>query len=388
MSEPYINEIQLKAELEKCLQCKTKPCTQACPVKCSPCDFIALAKKGNFAEAASEIIRQNPLGEVCGLVCPDKFCIKACTRAKIDVAIKIPAIQAAIMRKSHEVSFENLPYNGKKIAVIGLGPAGIGAVAEALKHGFAVEAFEKEETIGGALNLIPQDRLPREVLLKEWQRISKNSRLTVRFAHKIEDYVMLSEQGFAAVIVALGEQKSRRLGIEGEQLAIDYTEYLKNPQKYVVSGHIMIIGGGAAAVDCALTAVTQGAKHTEMLVRRGLSNMRITAAERQNLLENEVDITTMTRPLKVEKSGDSLTVYTCKTKFNDDGKLVDEENTQIKRENIELVVTALGSERAEEPSDEQNIIYVGDFINGGSTAVQAIASGKNAVVEIAERLKI
>ena len=388
MSEPYINEIQLKAELEKCLQCKTKPCTQACPVKCSPCDFIALAKKGNFAEAASEIIRQNPLGEVCGLVCPDKFCIKACTRAKIDVAIKIPAIQAAIMRKSHEVSFENLPYNGKKIAVIGLGPAGIGAVAEALKHGFAVEAFEKEETIGGALNLIPQDRLPREVLLKEWQRISKNSRLTVRFAHKIEDYVMLSEQGFAAVIVALGEQKSRRLGIEGEQLAIDYTEYLKNPQKYVVSGHIMIIGGGAAAVDCALTAVRQGAKHTEMLVRRGLSNMRITTAERESLLKNGVDITTMTRPLKIEKSEASLVVHTCKTKFDENGKLVDEENTQIKREDIELVVTALGSERAEEPSDEQNIIYVGDFINGGSTAVQAIASGKNAVVEIAERLKI
>ena len=388
MSEPYINETQFKAELEKCLQCKAKPCTQACPVKCSPCDFIALAKKGNFSEAASEILRQNPLGEVCGLVCPDKFCVKACTRAKIDAAIKIPAIQAFIMRKSRKISFESLPYNGKKIAVIGLGPAGIGAVAESLKRGFAVEAFEKEETIGGALNLIPQNRLPREVLLEEWQRISKNTRLTVHLAYKIEDYKMLSEQGFAAVIVALGEQKSRRLGIEGEQLAIDYTEYLKNPQKYAVSGHIMIVGGGAVAVDCALTAVKQGAKHTEMLVRRGLNNMRITEAERQSLLDNGVDITTMTRPLKVEQSGDLLTVYTCKTKFDDTGKLVDEENTQIKCDNIELVVTALGSERAEEPIDEQNIIYVGDFINGGSTAVQAIASGKNAVVEIAERLKI
>lgn len=388
MSEPYINETQFKAEVEKCLQCKAKPCMQACPVRCSPCDFIALAKKGNFTEAANEILRQNPLGEVCGLVCPDKFCVKACTRAKIDAAIKIPAIQAFIMRKSREVSPESMPYNGKKIAVIGLGPAGIGAVAEALKRGFAVEAFEKEETIGGALNLIPRNRLPREVLIEEWKRISKNSQLTAHFAHKIEDYRMLSEQGFAAVIVALGEQKSRRLGIKGEQLAIDYTEYLKNPQKYAVSGHVIIIGGGAAAVDCALTAVRQGAKHTEMLVRRGLSNMRITTAERESLLKSEVDITTMTRPLEVEKSGNLLAVYTCKTKFDDTGKLVDEENTQTKRENIELVVTALGSERAEEPTDEKNVIYVGDFINGGSTAVQAIASGKNAVVEIAERLKI
>ncbi len=386
MSEPYINETQFKAELEKCLQCKAKPCMQACPVKCSPCDFIALAKKGNFAEATNEILCQNPLGEVCGLICPDKFCMKACVRGKIDAPIEIPAVQAFIMRKAGEIAFQDTPQNGRKIAVVGLGPAGIGAVSEALKKGFAVEAYEKESSVGGALNLIPEERLPREVLLKEWQRISNNPLLSVHFSTQITDYNELLKQGFEAVIVALGEQKSRSLGIDGEELAIDYTEYLKNPQKYVVSGHIIIVGGGAAAVDCALTAVRQGAKYTEMLVRRGLSNMRITTAERESLLKYGVDITTMTRPLKIEKSETSFIVHTCKTKFDENGKLVDEENTQIKRENIELVVTALGSERAEEPTYEPKIIYAGDFINGGSTAVQAIASGKEAVTEIAERL--
>lgn len=383
-----MNEIQFNAELAKCLQCKTKPCMQACPVKCSPCDFIALAKNGNFTEAANTILRQNPLGEVCGLICPDKFCVKACIRAKIDAPIKIPAVQAFIMRRAPETEEMNELHNGKKIAVIGLGPAGIGAAAEALKRGFAVEVFEKAETIGGALNLIPKERLPREVLFKEWQRISKNYLLKAHFATEINDYITLLKQNFAAVIVAVGEQKNRRLGIKGEHLAVDYTEYLKNPQKYVVSGHIMIIGGGAAAVDCALTAVKQGAKHTEMLVRRGLSNMRITAAERENLLKNNVDITTMTRPLEIEKSGSLSAVYTCKTKFDENGRLTDEENTRIKRESIDLVVTALGSERAEEPLENAKIIYAGDFINGGTTAVQAVASGKNAVAEICERLKI
>lgn len=384
MLELYLKQPQLKAELEKCLQCGSKPCRQACPVSCSPCDFIRYAKEGDFNKAAEEILRQNPLGEVCGLICPDRFCMKACIRGNIDASIKIPAVQASIMQKARNVMPKAAPHNGKKIAVVGLGPAGIGAVAEALKHGFAVEAFETESTIGGALNLIPQERLPKEVLLWEWQRISANPLLRVKFSARIEDYQAFLKQGFTAVIVAIGEQKSRCLGIEGEEFALDYTEYLRNPQKYACSGHVMIIGGGAAAVDCALTAVRQGAKHTEMLVRRGISNMRITTAERDSLLQANVDITTMTRPLKIEKSAEALTIDTIKTEFDEQGKLIDIADTVIRRKNIDLIVTALGSGRAEEPLENANIIYAGDFITGGSTAVQAVASGKKAIEMLVE----
>lgn len=385
MSELYLKQPQLKAELEKCLQCKTKPCKAACPVSCSPCDFIKYAKEGNFDKAAEEILRQNPLGETCGLICPDKFCMKACTRANLDASIKIPAVQAAIMQKANEVFVDGNPDNGKKIAVVGLGPAGIGAVAEALKQGFSVDAFEKESSVGGALNLIPNERLPKEVLLKEWQRISNNPRLQVNFSIEVSNYKSLLNKDYDAIVIALGEQKSRKLGIEGEQFALDYTEYLQNPQKYVISGHVMIVGGGAAAVDCALTAARQGARHTEMLVRRGISNMRITAAERDSLLQAAVDITAMTKPLKIEKSGDKVIVDTIKTEFDEQGKLVEVAGTQIKRNNIDLVITALGSDRAEEPVENPKIIYAGDFITGGSTAVQAVASGKKTIDMIVER---
>lgn len=388
MSKLYLNNQQLNAELQKCLQCKTKPCMQACPVKCSPCDFIALAQRGNMDAAACEILRRNPLGEVCGLICPDKFCVNACIRANIDAPIKIPAVQATIMQKAKNVNFAKAQSNNKKIAVIGLGPAGIGAVAEALKYGFEVTAFEKENTIGGALNLIPSSRLPREVLLKEWQRISNNSLLNVKFSAQINDYEELLKLGYEAVIVTIGEQKVRTLKIEGKEFAINYTEYLKNPQNYATSGHVMIVGGGAVAVDCALTAAKQGARHTEMLVRRSISNMRITIAERDSLLKAKIDITTMTKPLKIEKSGDSLIVDTIKTEFNEQGELVEVENTIIRRKNIDLLVTALGSEQAEELVDNPKIIYAGDFINGGSTAVEAIADGKKSVMEIVKNIKI
>lgn len=382
MSESYLKQPQLKAELEKCLQCKTKPCMQACPVKCSPCDFIAYAKAGDFNKAAEEILRQNPLGEVCGLICPDKFCIKACLRANIDNPIKIPNVQATIMQKARDVKVTEIEPNGKKIAVIGLGPAGIGAVYEALKNGFTVDAFEKNSDIGGALNLIPQERLPRDVLLYEWQRIALNPLLKVQFAVDITDYQALTEQGYDAVIVAVGEQKSRSLNIEGEEYAVDYTEYLKDPQKYISSGHVMIVGGGAAAVDCALTAVKSGAKHTEMLVRRSLSDMRITAAERESLLKNRVDITTMTRPTKIVKSDETLVMHTIKTEFDEQDKLIDVIGGETIRPHIDLIVKALGAGRAQEPAENSQIIYAGDFINGSSTAVEAIASGKQAVMTV------
>ena len=392
MKPRYLSQPQFEAELNKCLQCPAKPCAQACPVKCSPHDFIAAAQKGDIKQAAALIVAQNPMGEVCGLICPDKFCMRACLCQHIDAPIKIPQVQAEIMRRAREdnllPTMPNATANGKKIAVIGLGPSGVGAIAELVKHGFHVTAFEAENTVGGALNLIPAMRLPREIVTFEWQRLAQNPLIEAHFNRTIKDYPALLQQGFDAVIVAVGVQKSRTLGIEGENLLLDYTEYLQNPAHYATAGNVAIVGGGAAAVDCVLTAKAQGAANVEMFVRRRLSDMRITATERQLLLENQVDITTMTRVTRVVKSGNTLTAYTCKTRFNTDGRLEDVPQTEIIRDGFALIVSALGSTRAEEMQQAENIFYAGDFVGGGSTAVEAIASGKQIAQEVAKKLKI
>ncbi|MBR6355337.1 MAG: FAD-dependent oxidoreductase [Alphaproteobacteria bacterium] len=392
MKPRYLSKPQFAAELEKCLKCPAKPCAQACPVKCSPHDFIAAAQKGDIKQAAALIVAQNPLGEVCGLICPDKFCTRACLRQHIDAPIKIPQVQAEIMRRAREDNLlppmQNVAPNGKRIAIIGAGPSGIGAAAELIQHGFQVTIFEKNETIGGALNLIPQMRLPREIIEAEWQYLAQNPLVEAYFKTTVADYPTLLQQGFAAVIVAVGAQKSRTLGIEGENLLLDYTEYLQNPAHYATAGNVAIVGGGAAAVDCVLTAKAQGAANVEMFVRRRLSDMRITATERQALLENQVDITTMTRVTRVVKSGNTLTAYTCKTRFNTDGRLEDVPQTEIVRSDFALIILALGATRAQEPTEAENIFYVGDFVGGGSTAVEALASGKQIAQEVAKKLKI
>ena len=98
MSTRYLSKLQLDAELNKCLNCKASPCMHACPVKCSPKEFIGAAKAKDYASAIQTIVHNNPLGHTCGLICPEHFCVKACMRAKIDNPINIPLVQATLVR--------------------------------------------------------------------------------------------------------------------------------------------------------------------------------------------------------------------------------------------------------------------------------------------------
>lgn len=389
MNKRCLKPAQLKIELEKCLHCMAKPCMKACPVHCSPCDFIAAAKAGEWQKAAELIESQNPLAQSCGLICPDKFCQKACIRANLDKAIKIPAVQAAIMQKARKEKTTApiaVQANGKKIAVIGSGPAGIGAAAELLKHGFTVTVFEKNSKIGGALNLIPDERLPREVIAADWQKFADNPHFEIKLNSTVNNYEDLLNRGFNGVIAAIGEQSSRTLNIEGEELCVLYIDYLSNPQKYAVSGNVAVVGGGEVALDCALTAKRLGGT-VEMFVRRGLSNMRMGLDDYAELIDNEINVTTMTRVSKVVLSENtSLTAYTIKTRFNSAGKLEDIPNTETARPDFSLIILALGSSCKEEKLNNPLIVYAGDCINGGSTAVEAIASGKAAAQKLLEQI--
>ncbi len=388
MNDIYLNSAQFNAELQKCLKCPTKPCEKACPAGVSPHDFIEVAATGDFDKAGEMILQKNPFAEVCGLICPDKFCRKACLRANLDCAINIPKVQAYIMRKYRNAVFAREKKNAvkpQKFAVIGSGPAGIGAASVLLKDGFAVEVFEKLSTLGGALNMIPNMRLPKEIINFEWQYLAQNYPLTINLNIEENPHDLL-HRGFSGVIVAIGENVYRKLGIEGENLTINYDEYLSNPQDYAGFKNVAIVGGGAAAVDCTTNAHLYGAQKIEMFVRRRICDMRITEAERISLLKNKIDITTMTRVTKIIKENNALTAYTCKTQFNQEGKLIDIPNTEIARQGFDLIVLALGSTRRDLPDENKNIVLAGDCINGSSTAVEAVGSGKSAARRLLENL--
>lgn len=378
MSEDlYFNAVQLKYELSKCLSCKSKPCTLACPVSCCPQEFIAKAKDGDFAGAIEAIRSKNPMGQTCGLICPDTFCMKACIRGKIDAPVNIPKVQATIMH-NHASSCKpvSVTGNGKKVAVIGAGPAGFAAVNILAGLGYTVDVFEAESKIGGALNMIPESRLPKEVIERDWGCIAGYNNINLNLNTTVADEHSLLSKGYEGVVVATGEPETVDLNVPGEEYAFSHIEYLKNPKKYATDGNVAVVGGGNVAVDCAIVASENGAANVEMFVRRRIGDMRITAKERNHLLEHNVDITTMTRICGIEKSGDTLILATCKTRFND-GRLEDIPDTVIKISGFKYVVKAIGS-RAVKKDDTDRIIYAGDCRNGSSTIVQALSSGQKA----------
>ena len=170
----FLTDAQLKTEAERCLYCEEKPCKTACPADCSPADFIMAVRQmenSDFKRSAALIMGHNTFGGVCGAVCPDWFCVKACSRKLFDNPIQIPAVQAAVVQRAKELGvmpeFRQAKSKGKKVAVVGAGPAGFAAAGTLAQLGYKIDIFEKDKKAGGACNLIPEKRFPKEVLRTE-----------------------------------------------------------------------------------------------------------------------------------------------------------------------------------------------------------------------------
>ncbi len=383
----YLNKPQFEAELERCLNCASKPCMSACPVNCSPQEFIQHAKKGEYKEAVASICKNNPMGHTCGLICPDQFCMKACLRGKIDFPINIPLVQATLINKYRNdmVDGNKKSDNGKKIAIVGAGPAGMAAAWKLIKLGYAVKLFEKADKVGGALNLIPDYRLPHEVIEDDWQYINRIGKAEIVFNSQIDNPLELLEVGFDGVIMAIGEQNIIDLGVDGEENVVPYADYLKNPDKFAGAKRVGIIGGGNVAADCAMTAKNLGANMVTVFVRRKIFDMKVTKKEMEELLNRQIDLMTTTRVCKVEKNAEKLDIYTCSTQPGERG-YEDLPDSVVKRRGFDLIIKAIGS-RAEKPIEHANIIYAGDCKIGGSTIVEAVASGLDAAKLLDTKIK-
>lgn len=374
MDTPALNK-----ELSRCLGCKAKPCEKACPLSVSPHDFISVAKKGDFAAAARLIAEKNPLPQTCGLVCPDKFCQKSCIRAKIDTAIEIPCLQAEIMRLGEYPKLPLPQENHKKVAVIGGGPAGLGALYELLLAGFKVDLYEKSAVLGGAARLIPSYRLPPEILDYEINRIIKNQRTSVKLNTEITDFEALEKQ-YEGIILALGETTPRTLGIIGEQYCTSYHDFLSHPQNYALK-KVAVSGGGEVALDCAITAKKNGCECVEMFVRRRREDMRIMARDQQKLDRLGIKICDLTSITEINKTNQGYDLRIIKNRINNQGKAEHITGTETASNGYDAVIQALGSYYPKEHIPE-GFIIAGDMTSNGGTVVEALASGRNAAQKL------
>ncbi|MCD6423390.1 MAG: FAD-dependent oxidoreductase [Elusimicrobia bacterium] len=322
LSKKILTEMQFKNEVLKCEYCEERPCKDGCPAGCSPFDFIMasrLMEKQDFLRAAAIIMKNNPLGGICGFVCPDRHCMAKCSRRDFDGSVKIPEVQAYIIQKAKELGgipeFLKPRSNGKKVAIVGSGPAGLSCAAFLAQKGFKVKIYEEKKKPGGALNLIPDFRLPRRVIEGDIEFVKTLGDIEIETGKKIDRAFELLEE-YDAVVVAVGLWQPVLPGIKGEEKAITMVDYLSNPKKYKFTGKVAVIGGGATAVDCAVTAKKRGAKSVEMFALETLAEMPLTEKEKQELFENGIEVSGRTTVLSINvKKGKILNLKTAKVKL-------------------------------------------------------------------------
>jgi dihydropyrimidine dehydrogenase (NAD+) subunit PreT len=392
---PFMTNAQLHTELLRCEYCEEKPCREACPVHCSPADFIMAARVGNPSDirrSAGEIMHANPLGGVCGMVCPDTLCMAACTRKKFDGAINIPLVQATIIERAKGLGgipgFTTPMLNGKKVAVIGGGPAGLGVSAALAQMGYSVDIFESRNRLGGMVGLIPHHRLDRKVLESDIAFLLSMGNIKAKMGIKIEDPAKLLRGGYDAVCVAAGLWKPIELGIPNEEMATRMVDLLAKPYAHKFDGRVAVIGGGATALDCAVTARELGAEHVEFFMLEKYSEMPLTAKERKEIVEYDLEVNGRIRISKMIKEGKRLAgLETVKVelppgKTFSPANVIDVAGSEAIRTGFSAVIVAIGMRAALPRQTEPGLFYAGDFLTGPKTVVQGVASGKNAALEI------
>lgn len=299
-------------EADRCLQCKKPTCRVGCPIHNEIPKFIGLLREGRIEEAYWAIREQSSLPAVCSRVCPHEFqCEGHCVRAKKGEAVSIGMLERYIvdwMVANHKQLSQScaLP-NGKKVAIVGSGPAGM-TVAFYLAHlGYACTIFESLPLLGGMLAVgIPAYRLPREIISAEFDAL-KNCGVEIVTGVRIgkdKSLEQLRAEGYAALFLSPGAHASRKLGIEGEELAgvshgVDYLREVNLGKTINLGRHVVVVGGGNVAIDVARTALRTGSDQVFILYRRTKAEMPAAKAEIHHLEEEGVKVEYLAAPIKI-----------------------------------------------------------------------------------------
>ena len=310
---------QAVTEAHRCLNCKNPTCVEGCPVNINIPGFIKQLEIGNLAAAAEIIAESSTLPAVCGRVCPqEKQCESKCIHLKMGhqpVAIGyLERFVADNAPKAESGTGNRDSQNGKKIAVVGSGPAGLAFAGDMAKFGYDVTVFEALHEIGGVLKYgIPEFRLPNRIVDKE---IDGLRALGVTFQTdtiigktlSIQD---LQDEGFLGIFVGSGAGLPRFMGIPGENLngVMSCNEYLTrvnlmnaasedSDTPIMKAKNIAVIGGGNTAMDAVRTAKRLGAEHAIVVYRRSEDEMPARIEEVRHAKEEGVEFMTLHNPIE------------------------------------------------------------------------------------------
>jgi len=398
------------------------PCRQGCPAATDIQSFISLINEGKHKEALKLVKETNPLPLVCGRVCP-AFCELRCSRGAVDERIAINALERFVADYDYTTGAPYTPKvkpaTGRKVAIIGGGPAGLSAAYYLALEGHQVTIFEANSQLGGMLRYgIPEYRLPKAVLDKEIAAIANLCKEIKYNASLGKDFTIkdLKDKGYEAIFIGIGAWREEKMGIEGENLSgvLSGVEFLRDiamGKKVDLGEKVVVVGGGNTAIDTARTALRLLAQEVTILYRRSRAEMpaiigEVEEAEREGIhiqflaapvaikaKDGKVDSimcikmrlggrdeSGRRRPQPIEGSGFTLKVDTVITAI---GQTVDTsilpkeliDSGKYIKVNMETMETALGG-----------VFTGGDCVLGPGTVVEAIAAGRRAAFSIKQYL--
>ncbi|MBD3320451.1 MAG: NADPH-dependent glutamate synthase [Chitinivibrionales bacterium] len=430
-------EDQAVEEASQCLQCKKPLCVEGCPVNVRIPQFIKSIAGRDFAEAARILKQTNSLPAVCGRVCPQEDqCEKKCILGKKFTPIAIGNLErfaADRERERGEISVpERKPRNGKNIAIVGSGPAGLTAAGELAKEGFDVTIFEALHETGGVLVYgIPEFRLPKEIVRQEISQLEKlgvkiRKNFIIGKTATIDE--LFDEDGFDAVFVGSGAGLPSFMRIKGENSIGVYSanEYLTRSnlmkaykpesQTPIIRGKCVVtVGGGNVAMDSARTARRLGAEKSIIVYRRSEAEMPARDAEIHHAREEYVEFKLLCNPVEIlqdengfvegircirmklgepDSSGRRRPVPIEGSEFVIDCDVViiaigNKPNPLIPDTTPDISVSKWGTIIVNEEdgrTSKQGVYAGGDIVTGAATVILAMGAGKKAARSIMEDL--
>lgn len=411
---------RLREEAKRCRDCEAATCTRGCPAHVDVPAFVKAFADGDIAESYRVLRKSNVLPEMCAYVCPSEVQCEGGCLEKIfcETAIPIRDIQLVVCRLARRAGLTGTPVpakgTGKKIAVVGGGPAGIAAAIKLLEAGHHVTIFERGHRLGGTPDMIiPADRYPEaetetDAILAPAR---KAKRLEIKFGHELGADVKLPElqKKHDAVLLALGLGGSVSLGsVEGAVDALEFLRKVKSGEVKSVPDKVAVLGGGNTAIDAAVTAKHLGAKDVFLVYRRSFAEMPAWPAEREKFMASGGHCLILTQPLgyETDKKGTLTGLKIARTELGEPDASGRRRPVGVPNSEsvltVGMVIEAIGQEVAEEmkaaltgleftqsgmvrtrPDNPfattlDKVFAAGDLVNGGTTAVQGVAEGMKA----------
>ena len=390
--------LHIMEEANRCLGCKKPRCQEGCPVHTNIPEVIRLLKDNKLNEAGWMLFENNPLTTVCSIVCNhEKQCEGHCIQGIKGMPVHFSVIENYISTTyAHQMVKGPALSNGRKVAIIGAGPSGITIAIILARYGYDVTIFDSKDKIGGVMRYgIPDYRLPDSVLDDiayrhlELKGIKFRPNTTIGGAIGLDD---LFRDGYQSVFVGAGLWRPKTLHIKGETLGhVAFAiNYLASPKAFRLGERVIVIGSGNSAMDCARTAIRNGAQYVTVFNRRD----KIAASQYESSyakLEG-VNFQMMKSPVEILENG----VVFADNEYDEDGKLrpipgseklypctgVIVAVSQELSSNIINTAKGLEKERGVIAVDEDGhtsrpgVFAAGDIAHGAGTVVHAVATGK------------